>query len=483
LAQIARGKTELMASTGGLWMLVAVALLLVLTGLPAWIVLIGVSVIAAVAGVGTGVFGIDLLTALPMRLVGLLESDLLQALPLYALMGVLLNRLSLAEIWLRAGRRLFRRTSSASELSALGLGVLLAPLNGSVGASVAMLGRTVLPQLEDKLGSERGAALACVASTMGIVVPPSLVLVLLGDAMMRAHTEAANATGALVRIINTQDVFHAALPAACMFLLLALSVTAWIGHHNPRPEAAFKSPSRAEWAIAAGTSGFVVVLLFLVASGRLYAVEAAAFGGVALFGFALTVGGLRWPVLNEVLRDTLALTGALFALLLGATTFTLLVRSFGTDRWVAEVFAELGVGQTLPLLVALGTLVASALVLDAFEIIFVVIPIIMPPLLMRVPDATWVAVLTLLVLQMSFLLPPLGYALLMVRGYARRGLSNRLLAKALLPYLIVQVCVLALVFVFPSLVSPGPESRAAATESTGESDDLATQIKRQREGQ
>jgi TRAP-type mannitol/chloroaromatic compound transport system permease large subunit len=480
LEGIASGKTELMASTGGLWMLAAVALLLVLTGLPAWIVLIGVAVIAAVVGVGTGVFGVDLLTALPMRLVGLLESDLLQALPLYALMGVLLNRLSLAEIWLRAGRQLFRRTASASELSAIGLGVLVAPLNGSVGASVAMLGRTVLPQLEDKLGSERGAALACVASTMGIVVPPSLVLVLLGDAMMRAHTEAANATGALVRIINTQDVFHAALPAAGLFLLLALLVTAWIGRRDPRPEPTLEPPSRSEWVIAAATSGFVFTLLFLVASGRLYAVEAAAFGGVALFGFASTVGGMRSPVLSEVLRDTLALTGALFALLIGATTFTLLVRSFGTDRWVAEVFAGLGSGQGLPLLVAMGTLVLSALVLDAFEIIFVVIPIIMPPLLMRAPDATWVAVLTLLVLQMSFLLPPLGYALLMVRGYVRRGLSNRLLAKALLPYLIVQVCVLALVFSFPGLVSPGPESRTAVpAPGTDIEDDLAAQLKRQ----
>jgi TRAP-type mannitol/chloroaromatic compound transport system permease large subunit len=473
-----------MAGSGGLWMLAAVALLLVITGLPAWMLLIGVSSCAALIGAMTGAFPVELLTALPSRILGLLESDLLQALPLYALMGVLLNRLSLAEVWFRAGRRLLRQSPAASELTALGLGVLLAPMNGSVGASVAMLGRTVLPRL-DAVAPERAAALVCVASTLGIVIPPSLVLVLLGDAMMRAHTEAVNSTGALVRIINTQDVFHAALPAAGMFLLLALLVTWWsgrtcVGTGAGQPPA--ESPRKREWLVAGISSAFVLTLLFLVATGRLYAVEAAATGGMALLVFGMVTGSLKRSVLADVLRDTLALTGALFALLVGATTFTLLVRALGTDRWVAELFASLGGGQLLPLAVGLGTLALAALVLDAFEIIFVVIPIVMPPLLMRVPDATWVAVLALLVLQVSFLLPPLGYALLMVRGYVRKPLATLPLAKALAPYLVAQAVVLALVLAFPSLVSPGPESRQAPTtsgEGAAGPDDLATQLKLQ----
>jgi TRAP-type mannitol/chloroaromatic compound transport system permease large subunit len=469
-----------MAGSGGLWMLAAMALLLVITGLPAWMLLIGVSSCAAAVGVMIGAFPFEQLTALPSRILGLLESDLLQALPLYALMGALLNRLSLAEVWFRAGRRLLRRTPAAGDLTALGLGVLLAPMNGSVGASVAMLGRTVLPRL-DATTPERGAALVCVASTLGIVIPPSLVLVLLGDAMMRAHTEAVNSTGALVRIINTQDVFHAALPAAAMFLILALVVTWWNGRRNAR-QAPAESPKTGEWLVAGLTSGFVVTLLLLVATGRLYAVEAAATGGMALLMFGVVSSGSKRAVLGEVLRDTLALTGALFALLIGATTFTLLVRSFGTDRWVADIFTSLGGGQWLPLALGLGTLAIAALVLDAFEIIFVVIPVVMPPLLMRVPDATWVAVLALLVLQMSFLLPPLGYALLMVRGYVGKPVATLPLAKALAPYLAAQLAVLALVLTFPSLVSSGPESRqapAASGNGNAEPDDLATQLKLQ----
>jgi TRAP-type mannitol/chloroaromatic compound transport system permease large subunit len=235
--------------------------------------------------------------------------------------------------------------------------------------------------------------------------------------------------------------------------------------------------------MAGGTSLFVLTLLVLVATGRLYAVEAAATGGMTLLLFGIVTGSLNRLVLGEVLRDALALSGALFALLIGATTFTLLVRTFGTDRWVTEVFTSLGGGQWLPLALGLGTLAIAALVLDAFEIIFVVIPILMPPLLMRVPDATWVAVLALLVLQMSFLLPPLGYALLMVRGYLRQQLPTRLLARALLPYLLAQLVVLILVLVFPALVSSGPESRQTPTTSSAGSaaapDDLANQLKLQ----
>ena len=127
------------------------------------------------------------------------SSDLLQALPLYVLMGALLNRLPLAQVLYRDRQsRAVARTGAAPPLAGLGLGVLLAPMNGSVGASVAMLSRTVLPRLDAAgIAPARGAALVCVASTLGVVMPPSLVLILLGDAMLRAHTEAVNVTHAV----------------------------------------------------------------------------------------------------------------------------------------------------------------------------------------------------------------------------------------------------------------------------------------------
>ena len=123
--------------TAGLWMLVAVALLMVTTGLPAWVVLIGVAVVSSVIGLLAGAFTWPLLSALASRVLGLFENDLLQAMPLYVLMGALLYRLPLSAILLRVGERAFARTGAAVPLAGLGLGVLLAPMNGSVGAGVA----------------------------------------------------------------------------------------------------------------------------------------------------------------------------------------------------------------------------------------------------------------------------------------------------------------------------------------------------------
>jgi len=447
--------------TAGLWMLAAVAALILATGLPAWVLLAGVALGFAALGVAAGAIPLPLLTGVPSRLLGLLENDLLQTLPLYVLMGAMLNRLPLADVLFRTARRALRWTGAGAPLAGLGLGVLLAPMNGSVGASAAMLSRTVLPRLsEARVPRVRGAALVCVASTLGVVVPPSLVLILLGDAMLRAHTEAVNATGMTVRIINTQDVFRGALiPAGAVLLLCAL--VAWRRNRRKRVSRLIApAPAAADWITATVTALLIVALLSGVTLGYLYAVEAAATGGVALCCYGVATRALTRTVLAEILRDTMAVTGALFALLVGATIFTLVVRAFGTDRLVAGWLSAMGGGPLEALIVVLAMLGLCAFVLDAYEMIFVVIPLVMPPLLMRVPDATWVAVLTLLVLQTSFLVPPMGYAVLMVRHRLARPVRTARFARALSPYLAAQLIVLALVLAYPEGLWRGPTTDA-----------------------
>jgi TRAP-type mannitol/chloroaromatic compound transport system permease large subunit len=176
---------------------------------------------------------------------------------------------------------------------------------------------------------------------------------------------------------------------------------------------------------------------------------------------------LTFDALRAVLRDTMAVTGALFALLVAATMFTLIVRGFGTDRWVAAMLQQLPGRGLAAVFVVLPILALCALVLDAFELIFVVVPVVMPPLLTVVPAATWVAVLTLLILQASFLLPPFGYAVLMVRSRSPRHVPTHALTRALLPYLVAQLAVLTLILAAPGLVwqrNPTTLSPAAASE-------------------
>lgn len=437
----------------GLIMLAATALLVITTGVPVIAILFFVAGSAGGIGVLTGAIAPGLLFALPSRLIALLEADLLQAMPLYLFMGALLNRLPLADILFRAGMSLQKDRASAPLVTAFGLGALLGPMNGSVGASVQALGNAVGPRLAERgVAAPQRLAVLAVASTLGVVVPPSLVLILLGDAMLSAHTIAINATGRAERIINTQDVFRAAALPAGVFLLLCLLIAWWRGRGGQMQAIIADRLTWRGWLVAAATLLFVAGLLAGVAIGIFYAVEAAAFGVFALVATGLLTGNLPHRAMNAIVQETFALAGALFALLVGATTFTLVFRALGTDRLVsAFILAIPGDGLWVTIIV-IGAVFLAAIVLDAFECVFVVVPILIPPLLMRVPDASWVSVLTLLTLQASFLLPPFGYALLLARGTLATPVTMKDLARELAPFLAAQCLVLALVAVQPRFV-------------------------------
>jgi tripartite ATP-independent transporter DctM subunit len=461
--------------SAGLWMLAAVAAVMLATGISSWVALVGVAGAFGLAGVALGLFPAALLAALPARLLGLLESDLLQALPLYVLMGALVHRLPLADRLFASGAHALGATRRGAPLSGLGLGVVLAPMSGSVGASIAMLGHIVQPRLgRAGLEPERAAALVCASATLGVLVPPSLVLILLGDAMMRAHTEASRFNASIARIVNTQDVFHAALVPGAMLVALFAVVT-WV---VCRDGARAPAPPRRDRIEAALALAAIVALLGGVALGYFYAVEAAAMGAVALFAYGVATRTLTRRVLAAVLRDTLALSGALFALLAAATFFTLVQRAYGTDRWLAALFAGLDAGPGTILAVALAATALCALVLDAFEMIFVVVPLIMPPLLARVPDAPWVAVLTLLILQASFIVPPFGYAVLMMRSRAP-SLGSRELARALVPYVAAQIVVLAMAWAFPQMLWRDSQKETAAPEAPPSDEKMREMLEKQ----
>jgi tripartite ATP-independent transporter DctM subunit len=439
----------------GLALIVLAGIGIIATGLPAAVVLISVAIFGAIFGVATGAIDGMTLWALPNRLINLFENDLLQALPLYVTMGLLLDRLPIADALYRAGNAVLPRSPSAPLVSGMMLGALLGPMNGSVGASVLGLSRVVSPRLaEEGIEAPTRQAIVAVASTLGVLVPPSLVLILLSDAMLSAHTIAVTTTGRSDRVVNTQDIFHAALVPGAIFLALCVGLS-WIAGRT-----AAKLPIRerltAGQAWLAGASLVsLVVLLGGVALGYFYAVEAAAMGASALLVAGLITGRLRGAVLNKLLSDAIALTGALFALLLAATTLTMVLRLLGTADLVGRMVSSIPGGDVAAVAVVLGVLAASAFVLDAFEIIFVIVPIVIPPLLIRIADARWIAVLVLLTLQSSFLLPPFGYALMMVRGVLNEPIAFRPFVRALAPFLAAQWLLLLVVLFFPQLTHVG----------------------------
>jgi TRAP-type mannitol/chloroaromatic compound transport system permease large subunit len=440
-----------MGPVAGMWMLLLLGGLTISTGLPVWALLIGVSSVFAVAGVFSGVMDVHILAAMPVRLVGLLENDLLQALPLYVFVGMLLQRLAVADALFAVMSRLFRPLGAGNALASLGVGALIAPMNGSVASSSALLSRLVAPRLE-KLDAAKATALVSVAATIGVVVPPSLVLILLGDAMLRAHTEASNLPGFVLgthRIINTQDVFNAALLPGVAILLLWAVVARWKCRDFEPPATHARA---GQYVVAAITTGTIVLLLGGVFTGKLFAVEAAATGGMLLLLAAVAARALDWAQWKTLLGETLELSGALFALLVGATVFSLIFRLFGTDRWLSEQLLASPLPPLLTAAVVLVTVALCAWVLDAFEMIFVVIPIVTPPLIAMLGDAQQAAVLLLLVLQLSFLIPPMGYAVMMARSTLGQGLSTARILVALAPFVLVQLGMVGAVFVWPEMV-------------------------------
>jgi TRAP-type mannitol/chloroaromatic compound transport system permease large subunit len=478
----------------GLALLALALLLMLVTGWATYAVLLGVCTLGALLGLALGSFDAALLGSLPGRVIGLLEHDLLQALALYALVGALLQRLSLADALYSGLRRGFARVvpGAAAELAGLGLGALLAPMNGSVGASLLTLARSTRAQA-GALPHETQAANVALASTLGVIVPPSLVLLLLGDAMMRAHTEGLNIARSLalplaqadIRIVNTQDVLQATLLPGLLVLLGWLAITAWRGRGGPGERGAQGAPvQRTPWPaqerwVLLLVPALIVGMLAGVASGQLRAVEAAAGAALLLLAFGALSGQLRWPLLRGALDDAMALTGALFALLLAATSFSLLLRAFGTDRLVSDAMMALQGHPLGAVALVLVVLLASAFVLDAFELIFLVVPVVMPPLLAQVADAAWVAALALLVLQAGFLLPPLGYAVVLARGQwsPRPALAG--MARVLLPCLAWAAAVVALVLVFPQCTHwwrSTAAQAAAPVVAPGDVDELMRQM-------
>jgi TRAP-type mannitol/chloroaromatic compound transport system permease large subunit len=383
----------------GLALLVLVGAGIISTGLPAAVVLIAVATCGTVLGVVAGAIDVSTLGALPGRLINLFENDLLQALPLYVTMGLLLDRLPVADALYRARNAVLPRKPSAPLMSGMLLGALLGPMNGSVGASVLGLSRVVSPRLAaEGIQAPTRHAIIAVASTLGVLAPPSLVLILLSDAMLSVHTMAVTATGRNDRVVNTQDILHAALVPGAIFVALCLALS-WIAGRS-----ATKLPDRerlraGEGLLAAVALLSLIVLLGGVAFGYFYAVEAAAMGAFALLVAGLATGRLRGTALNNVLNDAIALTGALFSLLLAATTFTMVLRLLGTADLVGKMVSSIPGGEIVAVAVVLSVIAISAFVLDAFEIIFVIVPIVIPPLLVRVADARWVSVLVLLTLQ------------------------------------------------------------------------------------
>jgi tripartite ATP-independent transporter DctM subunit len=373
---------------------------------------------------------------------------------------VMLERSKIAEQLLDSMAALFGRLRGGLAISVLLVGVLLAASTGIVGATVVTMGLISLPLVLKRGYDPRLAAgTVCASGTLGQIVPPSIVLVLLGDQLGNAYQQAQLAQGIFApRTVSIGDLFAGALvPGLVLVGLYLLYVIAVAWRQPLRAPCADIEPGERVWLRAAGAALppflLVVAVLGSILAGIATPTEAAAVGAVGAALFAALRRALTLDTLREVGKTTVLITSMVFMILVGATLFSLVFRGYGGDDAVHALLDGLPGGVYGALLFVMLVMFLLGFVLDFIEIVFVVVPIVAPVLLMMGVDPIWLGVMMAINLQTSFLTPPFGFALFYLRGVAPPGLTTADVYRGVVPFIALQLLMLGLLLAWPALAT------------------------------
>jgi TRAP-type mannitol/chloroaromatic compound transport system permease large subunit len=513
-------------------LMVAAVIVSLLAGYPVALTLAGVSLAFAVLGHALGVMNFAILGALPDRIFGVMTNPVLLAIPLFILMGVMLERSRIAENLLERMARLFGGLRGGLGFCVVAVGALLAASTGIVGATAVTMGLIMLPaMLRHGYDPRLAAGTVAASATLAQIIPPSTVLVLLGDQLNNAFQAAQLAEGKFApEQVSVTDLFAGAVVPA--LTLVGLYLIFQIAVAILRPQACPAIPPDPETpkgnamvrrlvevlvapvalivvvlgsilgglatpTEAAGVGAFGAILLTarkvdpvrsgpaLAAIAALVALlvlralvdlrigranesalQLAAIAGafallaVAAYGTFMAIAAIsRAGILADALAATTHVTAMIFAILIGATMFSLVFRGLGGDEMVQRALADLPGGVAGAILTVMVAMFLLGFVMDAFEIIFVVVPIVAPPLL-RMPgvDPVWLGILMAVNLQTSYLHPPLGPTLFYLRGVAPPQITTMHIYVGVIPFVLIQLGMLVMLWVWPGLASALPHA-------------------------
>jgi len=418
-----------------------------LLGYPVAFSLGGVAIFFAVIGVAFNVFEPVFLSAMPQRIFGIMSNFTLLAIPYFIFLGSMLEKSGIAEKLLETMGILFGRMRGGLALAVVIVGALLAASTGVVAATVVAMGLISLPVML-RYGYDQGLATGVIAAsgTLGQIVPPSVVLVVLGDQLG----------------ISVGDLFIGSLiPGLLMATAFALHV---IIIALIKPEFA---PALPQEVRNIGTKALIKdvlavmlppLLLILLVLGSIFfgiatPTEAGAMGSLGAIALAAANRKLNWAALKQVCDATLRITTMVMFILLGSTAFSLVFRGLNGDRLMFNLLSNLP-GQEIGFIItSLLTVFTLGFFIDFFEIAFIVIPIFLPVAKALEIDLVWFGVLIGANLQTSFLTPPFGFALFYLRGVAPSQVKTQEIYRGVIPFIMIQIFVLALIIAFPQLVN------------------------------
>jgi tripartite ATP-independent transporter DctM subunit len=446
----------------GLLMFVVVVVVL-LAGYPVAFSLGGTALIFAFVGMAFGGFDAAFLGTMPNRLFGIMGNETLIAVPLFVFMGVTLERARIAESLLDNLSALFGGLRGGLGISVTLVGMLLAASTGIVGATVVTMGLLSLPTMLRHGYSPRIATgTICAAGTLGQIIPPSIVLVLLGDVLSSAYSQAQLAQGNFSPdTVSVGDLFVGALIPGLLLVALYIAYLVAVALFRPAAMPANSSDSRTSLRelFLALTPPLALILAVLgsIIGGFATPTEAAGVGAVGALLLALAKRQLSYRKLRDVMQSTIRVSSMVFLILIGASLFSLVFRGYGGDHLVREVLMNLPGGTVGALLSVMFLMFLLGFVLDFIEITFVVVPIVGPILLAMGVDPVWLGVMMAINLQTSFLTPPFGFALFYLRGVAPESLPTSDIYRGAIPFVLIQLVALGLVATIPQLATWLPD--------------------------
>jgi tripartite ATP-independent transporter DctM subunit len=415
-----------------------VALAMLMLGFPVAFTFGGIALIF-------GVFaeGFDMFAFMPFRIQSYMENTTMMAVPLFVFMGIVLQKTQLAEQLLEAMGKLFGRVRGGLAISTILVGALLAASTGVVGASVVAMGLISLPvMLKYKYNKSLACGTICASGTLGQIIPPSIILIILGDVLG----------------IPVGDLFHSAiLPGMVLigcYIVYILILTFLKPELAPALPEDLDDETRAQQIISALKAIIPPLALVLVVLGSIFTgiatpTESSALGGVGAIVLALLYRKFNWKMLYSSSMETVKVTAMVFAILMGATAFSMAFSYTGGDQVVEEVLLNLPGEKWGFIILAMVAIMILGFFIDFVEIAFIIVPILAPVAEALGINMVWFAILIAMNLQTSFLTPPFGFSLFYLKGVAPSSIKTTDIYKGVMPFILIQVLVLVSLMIFP----------------------------------